>query len=248
MDPRSIGVRCGSTAILPLVGKAGVQSSAGGISPACPARSLPCAWCMHGRAFRSSLSSPCRSSSVLSVVVLLRGTPRFFGGFRDRGLRASLFIGRLVGISCCCLGRGATGVAVIVAPFIPRPPRTVHRSFWVCRVGSSLCLSLCLACFNIIGLPGPKGSQAPGSLFFTAGGHTRVNGQRSWRGGIHRGGVLSPRARPSEAARGDMSWAVTRCVKVANRRQARVAFAIDWVTCGWSHLERESGQCTVRPR
>ncbi len=142
MDPRSIGVRCGSTAILPLVGKAGVQSSAGGISPACPARSLPCAWCMHGRAFRSSLSSPCRS--VLSVVVLLRGTPRFFGGFRDRGLRASLLIGRLVGISCCCLGRGATGVVVIVAPFIPRPPRTVHRSFWVCRVGSSLCL----ACFN----------------------------------------------------------------------------------------------------
>ena len=122
MDPRSIGVRCGSTAILPLVGKAGVQSSAGGISPACPARSLPCAWCMHGRAFRSSLSSPCRSSSVLSVVVLLRGTPRFFGGFRDRGLRASLFIGRLVGISCCWLGCGATGVAVIVAPFIPRPP------------------------------------------------------------------------------------------------------------------------------
>ena len=229
MDPRSIGVRCGSTAILPLVGKAGVQSSAGGISPACPARSLPCAWCMHGRAFRSSLSSPCRSSSVLSVVVLLRGTPRFFGGFRDRGLRASLFIGRLVGISCCWLGCGATGVAVIVAPFIPRPP------------GRCIALSGCAVLVPLfvwrasIGLPGPKGSRAPGSLFFTAGGHTCENGQRSWRGGIHRGGVLSPRARPSGAARGDMCWAVTRCVTVATRRQARVAFAIDWVTCGWSH-------------
>ena len=132
MDPRSIGVRCGSTAFLPLVGKAGVQSSAGGISPACPARSLPCAWCMHGRAFRSSLSSPCRSSSVLSVVVFLRGTPRFFGGFRDRGLRASLFIGRLVGISCCCLGRGATGVAVIesiscMPPGSPKPENIENR-------------------------------------------------------------------------------------------------------------------------
>ncbi len=112
--------------------------SAGDISPACYARSLPCAWCMHGGAYRSSLSSPCRFSSVLSVVVFLRGTSRFFGGFRDRGWRISPFIGRLVGFSCCWLGCGATGVAACVSPFIPRPPRAVHRSFWVFRVGSSL--------------------------------------------------------------------------------------------------------------
>ena len=55
MDPRSIGVRCGSTAILPLVGKAGVQSSAGGISPFVPpGLYLVLGACMGGRFVRLS--------------------------------------------------------------------------------------------------------------------------------------------------------------------------------------------------
>ena len=57
MDPRSIGVRCGSTAILPLVGKAGVQSSAGQVvflPLVPPGLYLVLGACMGGRFVRLS--------------------------------------------------------------------------------------------------------------------------------------------------------------------------------------------------